>query len=207
MEALVKFRMMNLTNIDPQITDAVTFAYDELTTSIRVPENQETASVDLVEGQSNYAVPLDLFAIVSIRNIDDGKRLTPMSARSFDRAAIVQNGEPKRYMWWKNELLLLPANNATTRALRMRYIKRLDALSTAATLSALPREWDEIIVQGAVFRLLSWLGDKQAAQTEKAEYLQMITRRIDRISETDFDREDTAKPHLVEKTENLGSGE
>lgn len=207
MDALVKFRMMNMAGIDTQITDAVKFSYDELITSIRIPENQETAVVSLVEGQILYATPADFYAIVSLHNITDSKRLSPISLRGYEKLPIQALGEPKRYMIWKNELYILPGNNATSRVLRLRYIKRLASLSLSTSVSVLPREWDEVIIQGAVARTLSWMGDKQAAQIENAIHSQMVNRRLDRLAEQDFDRDDSARPQLVEKQENIGSGE
>lgn len=200
MEASVKFRLGNRTDVDTILTDAVKFSYDELTTAIRIPETQESASSFVVEGQSTYAVPTDLYSIVSLRNNTDKERLYPLSIRQYDRIQDSSNGKPTHYIWWRNEIILRPVPDSTIRVLLLRYIKRLASLSTSASVSALPREWDEVIIQGAYFRMLRWLGMKQEAQVEEAAFGGMVARRLDRIAETTSDREDTAKPVLTERT-------
>ena len=206
LEALLKFRIGNRSDIDTQLTDATTLAYDELTTSIRVPETQESAVLTLstsdVETRTIYAVPADLYAIVGVRNATDEKSLTAMTVREYDQVRGTGTpGEPRRYVWWRNELIIHPANDETARTLLMRYLKRLPALSASTSLSALPREWDEVIVQGALFRLLRWLGLTEESEVERAEYIGMVSRRLDRIAEGFFDHTQSfARPILVDKT-------
>ena len=207
LEALVKFRTGNRENLDTQITNVVQFAYNELTTSIRIPETEELASVALVQNQSLYTLPSDLFSIVALRSIEDAKPLQRISIRDYDRQGSVTAGEPKFYAWWRNELVITPPNNSTTRTMRLRYIKRVAALTTAGLSSALPREWDEVIVQGAIFRLFEWLGLRTEGQVAKQEYTQMIGRRLNRITESAFDYEDSAQPQLVDRTEDVGGFE
>jgi hypothetical protein len=153
------------------------------------------------EGQSTYAAPSDIYAPLSVRNSTDGKRLQPLSIRNYDRilnTALRQ--APTHYVWWRNELILYPVPDATQRIILMRYMKRLAALTTSTSLSALPREWDEVIVQGGFFRMLRWLDLKEEAQVEQQEYIALVQRRLDRISEGQFDRDDTAQPVLIERT-------
>ncbi len=200
MESHVTFRLGNRTDIATWVTDAVKFAYDDLVTSIKIPENQETAFLDLDEGQDTFSLPTDLYTIVDVRNNTDGERLTPKRIRDYDRLKILTNNKPTNYAWWRNELIIIPANDATTRIIRMRYWKRLAALDASTDLSALPREWDEVIIQGAFFRVLGWLGLKQEEQAGKAEYIGMIQRRMNRLTESEYDHEDAAKPYLTEDT-------
>lgn len=188
LEADLKFRMANRTDIDTQLTLAVQYSYDELTTSIRIPETQETAVFQTTSGVSTVPVPTDLYAPVSIRNLTDGKRLQPMTARQYDALQDTTTpGRPENYIWWRNEFIWQPTPDATARIMQLRYLKRLPALSVAGSISALPREWDEVIVQGGLARLYSWMGLKQEAQSALLEFNVMVSKRIDRLSEFFFD--------------------
>lgn len=199
LEAEVKFRLGNRTDADSQITSAVQFAYDELATSLRIPETEESAVLTLTTAStvSTYAMPSDLIYPVTIKNITDSERLEPMSIRDYDRIRdISTTGKPVKYCWYRNELIIQPPNDTTPRTLQMRYAKRLPALSTAASVSALPREWDEVIIQGAYFRMLGWLQLPEESLREKGEYVQMIQRRLNRLAEGQFDWDRAAAPRL-----------
>lgn len=200
LEAALKFRVGNRSDVTTQLTDAVKFAHDELITSLRVPETQETAALLTTTGISTYPAPSDMFAIVSLRNDTDRERLYPLSIRQLDKQHTSTTGKPTHYAWWRNEIIFFPTPDSTQRAILMRFIKRLPSLSVAGSVSSLPREWDEVIIQGGYFRLLGWIGLKQEAQLEEVVYNRMIQRRMDRIVQSGFDLEDTAKPQLVERT-------
>lgn len=194
MEDEVRFRLGNRTDIGGQITSAVGFAYDELVTAIRVPENQESAVMTTVAGTSTYTLPTDLFSIVAVRNTSDNERLSPMNIRRYDRIDQTISDKPTHYIWWRNEIIYFPVPNATIRTMILRYTKRLAALLTAATVSALPLDWDEVVIQGAYYRTLRWLQLKTEAQVEQQEYTLMIQRRIDRLQEGALDEEQVVRP-------------
>lgn len=204
LEAEVKFRLGNRSGVDANITTAVQQAYDELVTSVRVPENQETAVMTTADTVATVAVPTDLYAPLALRNATDGERLQPLSVRNYDRIRdTTTTAKPTHYLWWRNEITFWPTPDATARTILMRYMKRLPTLSATSTTTALAREWDEVVAQGAFFRMLRWLGLKEEAAVEQQEYLSMVGRRLDRLAEGQFDREDTAQPVLIERTAEL----
>lgn len=184
LETDLKFRLGNRTDIDAQLTTAIQYSYDELVTAIRIPENQETAVIQTSDGVSTVPVPPDLYAPMSVRNLTDGTRLAPITARQLDAySGTPTTDAPTKYLWWRNEITFYPTPNATVRIIQMRYLKRLPALTASTSISALPREWDEVIVQGGLYRIHSWMGLKQEAQASMLEYNIMISKRIDRLSE------------------------
>lgn len=195
----VKFRSGNRTDIDARCLMAVQFAYDELVTSVRVPENQESAVLSLVtdDVRTVYAAPADIYYPVAVRNQTEGERLEPMSIREYDRIKdTASRKKPTHYVWWRNELIIHPPNDTVARTLLMRYIKRLASLSATTSLSALPREWDEVIIQGAIYRVAKWLGLPEAP-AELAEYQMMVSRRQDRVAQATGDRNAVANPALI----------
>lgn len=203
MEAQVKFRSGNRTDIDSQITLAVQFAYDELVTAIRVPENQETAVISLNTAalQNIYPMPPDIYIPVSVRNTTDGKSLDLITSREYDREKdTTTRQEPKKWLWWRNELIIQPPNDTTPRTLLLRFVKRLAALSTSTTKSSLSREWDEVIIQGAFYRLLNWLDLHDDAAKALNAYGVMVSSRIGRLSEFERKLGGAAAPQLIDKT-------
>jgi hypothetical protein len=184
LETDLKFRLGNRTDIDTQLTTAIQYSYDELVTSIRIPENQETAVLQTSDGIATVTAPDDLYAPMSLRNTTDGQRLIPMTARQHDTLRDTTTKDmPTHYLWWRNEFTFHPIPNATIRIIQLRYLKRLPALSATTSLSALPREWDEVIVVGGLFRLYRWMGLKTESQSALMEYNLMVSRRLDRIAE------------------------
>jgi hypothetical protein len=207
METELKFRLGNRTDMTSQLTTAVQMAYDELVTGLKIPETEESSVLTLSTGTTTYTMPTDILFPVSVRNATDGERLEAMSIRNYDRIRdVATTGKPSHYVWWRNELIIVPPNDTTARTFLMRYRKRLVALSASTTLSALPREWDEVIIQGAYFRALDWLQLKQEGMAAKAEYMQMLQRRMDRLAEAQYDRQESAAPSLAEHTSNITSG-
>lgn len=200
LEADLKFRLGNPNDVDSQITLAIQYSYAELVTSIRIPETQESAVINL-DTSATYAGPPDLFAPVSLRNLTDGKQLTQRSIQWYDlQRDTTTTGEPTVYVWWRNEIILQPPPDTTARTIQLRYLKRLPALSASATASALPAEWDEVIVQGGLARMQDWLGLKQEALLAWTTYSQLIQRRLDRLAEGTYTREITSEVVLPEKT-------
>lgn len=200
LEADVKFRLGSRTDIDAQITSVVQMAYNELMTSVHIPEVQETAIMATSDGVPVYALPSDFYSLESVRNNTDGERLIQLSAKQYDEIRDTNlKQKPTHYLWWRNEITFYPMPDSTQRTILLRYMKRLPALSTVNTTSALPREWDEVIEQGAVFRLYRWMGQKSEAQAEYAEYVAMLQRRLDRLVEADYDRQDAAAPQLMDR--------
>lgn len=203
MEDQIRFRMGNRMDIIAQLTEAVKFAYDELVTAIEVPENQETAVISLntTEFQNIYLLPTDLYVPYSIKNTNEGKPLKPLTPREYDAIKdTITRGEPKNYVWWRNELIIQPPNDTTVRTLSLRYTKRLPALSAASSMSALPREWDEVIIQGGLFRLQSWLGLKEDAMQTFGGYNIMVSARIGRLIRHERVLGGPAAPSLIDKT-------
>lgn len=194
LEDEVRFRVGDRTDINARITLAVQSAYDELVTSIRVPENQETSVMTTADGQSIYPGPTDLYAIVSIRNNTDGERLVPLDIRRYDRIDQTLSGKPTHYIWWRNEIIYTPIPDSTIRTMLMRYVRRLAGLTQTGTVTALPREWDEVVIQGAYFRTLRWLQLKTEAQAEQVEYMTMVQRRLDRLQEGMLDEDAGSRP-------------
>lgn len=200
----LQFRLGGRTDIPAELITALQFAYSELVTSIRIPENQESAvmiAVNTNSGNPTYALPTDLYAPMAIRNTTDGERLSPLTIRQYDRLRdTTTQGKSTHYVWWRNEVTFWPPPDGTARTILLRYLKRLPNLTADGSVSALPTEWDEVIIQGAFFRVLDWLKLPQEAQAAMAAFQGMVQRRIDRLGEGEFDQESTAKPVLVEPT-------
>lgn len=199
METQIKFRLGNRTDIDSQITLAVQSSYIELATGLNIPETEETAVLTLstTDTVKIYEMPTDILYPIAIRNETEGERLEPLSIRNYDRIKDQSTrGKPSHYVWWRNELIIWKPNDTTARTLALRYRKRPAELSASTSTSVLPLEWDEVIMQGAYFRMFDWLQMKQEAQLAKQEYVQMLQRRVNRLAEAQFDRNESAAPVL-----------
>jgi len=196
METHVKFRIGNPTNVDSLITDAVKMSYDSLVTSILLPENQGVASVVLTEGISTYIGPTDFVYPIFLRNVTDTVPLKQRSHQALDRKGSVSNGPPREYIWYGGDITFSPTPDDSSTVIQMRYMKRLPPLSATTSVSDLPREWDEVIIQGAFARMLSWMDQNDASLREEAKLDKMIASRLDRIREALRDSDEVAAPVL-----------
>jgi hypothetical protein len=197
METNVKFRIGNRLDTDSLLTDAVKMAYDELVTAIRVPENQETASGSLSTGVSTYVLPTDMFSLETVRDATSDKTLKQISRRQYSqKKLVVPGGPPMEYHWWRGEIIFFPTPDVSTYVVTIDYVKRLSALSASTSLSALPREWDEIIMQAAFVKMLSWLDQVEDAAREDQRLSKMIGNRMNRLNETLRDMDSGAAPQL-----------
>ena len=200
METNVKFRMGNRQDMDSLITDAVKLAYDELIIGLVVPENQETVTGAISPSVSNYALPDDFYYPLDIRNLTDDERLVYEPIREFDNHKVnIPASKPTKYTWYRGELFIYPDSNAV-KTLQIRYIKRLPALSLSTSISALPREWDEVIMQSAFVRTLSWADQGDMSLKEQGKLSTMISNRMNRLAEALRDATNASAPQLGDKT-------
>lgn len=201
MESLVKLRIGGRTDLDTTITTAITTAYDSLVSSMLFPENQETAVMVTVTGTSSYAGPTDLFYPVSLRNLTTGKPLFQLQPKQYDEILTPSRQDDiTHYLWWKNYFTFYPTPGTNPNQVQLRYHRRLAALSTSGSYSALPRDWDEVIVQGGLYRILSWTNQPDDSMKEEMRYKTMVKDRVDRLGLGRIDTLAGAAPQLGDFT-------
>lgn len=148
-------------------------------------------SIPLVEGTSSYSLAsitrLDAITSVSIRlsadSNNEGHKLARMTRDWYDANYV--GGEdaralPTRYMREGNLLYVYPDPNADYAGLALRIAHRqgIASIIDGATSSGLPRNWDEIVMRGAVWRAHNANGDYNLAQQATNFQLGLIRQAI-----------------------------
>jgi len=196
MESHVTMRIGGRTDMASFVTDSIKMAYDAIVAGVLLPENQETASMNTVGDNPTYTLPTDFMYPVSFRNLNEEDPLQQLNPKRYDEIKnLTQTGPPTHYMWWRNQLTLFPTPD-TTYTVQLRYVKRLPELSASTSVTLIPREWDEIIIQGGFYRMLSWLDQGDLSLKEEAKYTKMVSGIMNRLGLGKVDTMDVATPQL-----------
>lgn len=128
-------------------------------------------------------------AIKLVFNETRGRTLLPMSLRQYGERArpggSLLEGEPTHYCAEAGTALLVwPAPSSTYNGdtLLVWFWKKPAALAPSPA-SELAEEWDEVIVQGAVWRGFRYRNQMDRAEVAKAEFGQLANEIADRLRE------------------------
>lgn len=132
-------------------------------------EKECRIDTELVAGQEGYGLPTDLDAIVSVTihlpNSTGTVKLKRLGAAGWDdRRNLTSSGDPTHYFRMNRTLYLWPV---PTRVLPIQILMWKSVASLLAgevEVPNLPRNWHEIIVQGAIVRGHFFNEDYNAAQ-------------------------------------------
>lgn len=189
-------------------------AYIDLSTRLRLPELEESATlvVDPTDAaHPRYLLPSDYFSLFLIRDNTNDKVINKTPIRILREKTLTPADRPKRYALWRKEIIFDPSlTTGDTVTVQIDYRKKPVRMDTSTNLSSiLDDEWDEVIVQGSEYRALNDMGGnlKQEAAAAKALFNVMIRERIDRISEEQTaELDNTALPDLVQRQEGTSVG-
>lgn len=124
-----------------------------------------------------------------------GHRLRPMSHRQYLEAArnqsgVLNTGEPQSYAVEGSNLYVEPAPSSTYNGgtVRVFFFRKPVALA-ASPATELAEDWDEVILQGGVWRAFKALNVADRAEIAKIEFGQLINEVRDRL------REDAQQDH------------
>ncbi len=149
---------------DSDLTDAeadelLNFAFWELEDKFPFKEKELTVEGSTVAGTRSYALADNLAALVSVsvKDPDDGiwYKLVRMSIASHDESRNDNSdtrARPVRYLRLEHDLILQPVPDQvyTYRTTMWRTLASLEEGVVDAT--GLPRNWDEMVVEGAIVR-------------------------------------------------------
>jgi hypothetical protein len=191
----LNFKLGNRT--DPAAASGVGFAemlpiwvnnsYVDLGTKVRLPELEETATMDVLSTDTDhprYLLPIDYYFLIYVRDNTHGKVPDKLTIRELrDKNSTANDDRFTHFALWRAEIILDPPLTATagTITLQIDYRKRPTKFVNDTDTSILPDEWDEIIVQGAEYRALNDMAMKQEAAQAKALYNAHIAERLDRL--------------------------
>lgn len=130
----------------------------ELEDKFPFEEKECVVTTSTVDGQRSYGLPSDLDALRSVAIFDDNGqsvKLNRMSDHWYDEnynTDTDEKGQPEKYLRRRNGVILWPTpDDVYTLQLTMwRTVESL--LSGLVETPGLPRNWHEIVVEGAIVR-------------------------------------------------------
>ena len=161
------------------------FAYREIWGGFIQPELEKRVYATVVANQRVIALPADCFAVLSVRDTTNEKRLTSTSHVKVD-GKIWTAGTPDKYLRFGQTIEIDPYS-ATAWTIDIRYQKRPSDLSSTQD-SELGEEWDEAILFGAQARAFKDLGQTTRAIECKNEYLALVRSRL---TQTEYEAEES----------------
>jgi len=165
-------------------------------------ELQAITTFNLVQGDRDYRMITDLgsgdylwmYDLQNLSALGEQRRLTRMTLRAQDEQDHTIQRRPLFYDVFydstANELVLFLDREPGTAngggggdSMVMRYWRRPPALVEHATNPAtiLLPDWDEVIIEGAVWRGWKWIDEPKRAELAKIEFGQLINETADRL--------------------------
>lgn len=178
---------------DTRLTFWLNRAYLEIATRYQFYEMQGRTTVATVAGQYWSPVPADIHSVLAVFNDELGP-LIQRAYRLFDGKEVDADsqGPPEEYTRFGVTFEWLPVPDAIY-VLNVRYLRRPAVLGGDDDVALTPSEWDEVILQGALWRGLRALFEPDRALAERQEHLRLINSMplADQIDDIDSSQNST----------------
>lgn len=155
--------------------------------TIALVASQETYSLTPVSGVTTPTTAVESVRIVHLTNREDTKRLDKVRFDdTFDQRVAV--GRPIEYATFSTgtaELRLQPAPStqvANDYQLEVARYREPILLSFNSQTTEYTNDWDEVMVQGAVWRVFRQTNNQERAEVAKVEFAQLIAEVTDRVN-------------------------
>lgn len=160
-------------------------AYREVWSGFMLPELENRVYATIDANQRIIQLPSDCFAVLSVRDSTNGRRLRSISYIKMDDKEWTV-GVPARYMRYGKAIELDPYWDSAWEC-KLRYQQRPSDLSDGVN-SALASEWDEAILLGGEWRAFKDLGNLTRMMEVKNEYLAYVRSRV---TQPEYEAEDS----------------
>lgn len=191
MRAEVKSRLGNVTSVDVGDTRYdlwIDMAYKDLCGSYQFPQVKALATAACLANDRLVSLPSDCFAIYSVRDDTNNRKLVKASDIVLDNLTLSQTGTAKHYNRVGNMIEIYPKLSANT-TIMIRYCKKLDTMDDDTDEPAISDTYDEAIIMLAVAKGLSALFEFKKADAVRNEFVAFMRSRVfeDDIEDSDND--------------------
>jgi hypothetical protein len=197
MKEYVEFQFGNNTEFESVGDNATNYyglwinrAYNHITTRDRFfgirrdfyfPQLETSSTADTVDGTAYISVPSDCLIIREVYDTDNKRKLVNIPHKEYvgytDRSDTTAEGKPTSWVRQGTYIYLHPTpDDAYT--MRIYYRKIPSSLSSDAAVTEIGDEWDDIVVQLAVYYGRSWTGDYEGAKMAKEDVNDRIASLI-----------------------------
>ena len=197
MKEYTKFQFGNNTEFEAVGSSATNFyglwvnrAYNHLTTMDRFfgvrrdfyfPQLETSSTASTVDGTAYVSVPTDCLIIREIYDTTNNRKFVNIPHSEYvgytSRADTTAEGKPTSWVRQGTYIYLYPTPDAAY-TLRIYYRKIPTVLSADGAVTAIGDEWDDIVVQLAVYYGKSWTGDYEGAKMAREDVNDRIASLI-----------------------------
>lgn len=158
---------------DDDVDEHINYALWELEDKFPFEVKETLFTTSLVEGQSEYSLSglttLDyLYSVATVNDEGVREKLARMTRDWFDNNVDQDDDEgwPQRYLRENKTLTIWPPpdSEADGENLELALRTSVASLAAGADTTGLPRNWDEILLHGAIWRAWKSFGDYAQAQ-------------------------------------------
>lgn len=179
-----------------QIDTWINWAYQHVSrpTIHRHREMKAVATTTLAQGDDDYGMSSDFgisdfLAVIDVADTTDAIRYHPMTVHEKDEIDSTIEGRARFYTLYydtgTDETVLLldrePGSQDAGNTLQLRYWRQPPVFSSTTSKTVLLPDWDEVIVQGAIWRGWRALGEVERAEVAKAEFGQLVNEVSERM--------------------------
>uniref|UniRef100_A0A6M3KXW4 Uncharacterized protein n=1 Tax=viral metagenome TaxID=1070528 RepID=A0A6M3KXW4_9ZZZZ len=197
MKEYAKFQLGNNTEFEAVGSSATNFyglwvnrAYNHLTTRDRFfgvrrdfyfPQLETSSTANTVDGTAYVSVPTDCLIIREVYDTTNNRKLVNVPHSEYvgytSRTDTTAEGQPTSWVRQGTYIYLYPTPDATY-ALRIYHRKIPVVLSVDGAVTEIGDEWDDIIVQLAVYYGKFWTGDYEGAKMAREDVNDRIASLI-----------------------------
>ena len=197
MKEYAKFQLGNNTEFEAVGSSNTNFyglwvnrAYNHLTTRDRFfgvrrdfyfPQLEISSTANTVDGTAYVSVPTDCLIIREVYDTTSNRKLVNIPHSEYvgytSRTDTAAEGQPTSWVRQGTYIYLYPTPDATY-ALRIYYRKIPVVLSVDGAVTEIGDEWDDVIVQLAVYYGKFWTGDYEGAKMAREDVNDRIASLI-----------------------------
>jgi len=178
---------------DPDADLLLNRTYWEIQEKFHLRQTEASTTFPTVASQREYDLPpsFESLRISAIRDNETFKDnlLDRMSIKQYENTYIADTeseGKPKKYYRSNDTIVFWPTPDQVYTVV-LHYLQQLDDLTDANLDPQLPRSWQEMLLQGAVYRGFYRNNDYKKGDSAKAAYIQLIQSAIPVESKEEWD--------------------
>ncbi len=183
---LKQFRSLVLANpllqgqgdIDNDLIDAwINLGYAEVTGAVEFEELTHCASLNTVDGVSEYNMPVNFAGIISIQDRTSGAKLARISLRDMHRKTFDERGYPTYYARKERGIIIWPVPDGIY-SFHAYFVRDMTPLAEAGDRTVLPATWDKAVLLFAQENALRNYNMFDAADKAFMRSIQMMRSRL-----------------------------
>lgn len=179
---------------DDELDEYINDSYFDVLRRFDHKEIQASNSITTTSGTRAYALQTDYWWMELVKDDDNQQILTYKDLKWIELQDTSVEGMSLYWTTWEGEIILYPTPDTSSLTIDYWYYNRPSVLSADDDADVLPREWEEIIKEGAVWRCFKALGEYDRRVDSQNIQRSLIASMISTATQDDSTGTDIATP-------------